>query len=169
MLSFSFFFFSKIDLLFSVKTVFFYVLINKLRTLWPFVHSSFMLLVVLVWCSSCIVFGGRFFFFFVSEDSGRKFELTRLLLEVGVTVGVIFFKVAAASFFSLRLSDGDGKARPLWRTARVFISSTFRDMHGERDILTRFVFPELRERAPPSPHQRLRGGPALGRDGGGIT
>eukprot|EP00058_Branchiostoma_floridae_P011084 XP_002596572.1 hypothetical protein BRAFLDRAFT_128562 [Branchiostoma floridae] len=42
-------------------------------------------------------------------------------------------------------------ARPLtvpkWRTARVFISSTFRDMHGERDLLTRFVFPELRARA----------------------
>ena len=31
-----------------------------------------------------------------------------------------------------------------WRTARVFISSTFRDMHGERDLLTRFVFPEVR-------------------------
>ncbi|KAL4232139.1 hypothetical protein ACF0H5_009714 [Mactra antiquata] len=33
---------------------------------------------------------------------------------------------------------------PCWRTARVFISSTFRDMHGERDLLTRFIFPELR-------------------------
>ncbi|XP_012935535.1 telomerase protein component 1 [Aplysia californica] len=33
---------------------------------------------------------------------------------------------------------------PRWRTVRVFISSTFRDMHGERDLLTRFVFPELR-------------------------
>ena len=33
-----------------------------------------------------------------------------------------------------------------WRTVRVFISSTFRDMHGERDLLTRFVFPELRSR-----------------------
>ena len=30
---------------------------------------------------------------------------------------------------------------------RVFISSTFKDMHGERDLLTRFVFPELRARA----------------------
>jgi len=29
---------------------------------------------------------------------------------------------------------------------RVFISSTFRDMHAERDHLVRFVFPELRER-----------------------
>ncbi|PVD30085.1 hypothetical protein C0Q70_09346 [Pomacea canaliculata] len=35
---------------------------------------------------------------------------------------------------------------PRWRTARVFISSTFLDMHGERDLLTRFVFPELRAR-----------------------
>ena len=26
----------------------------------------------------------------------------------------------------------------------MFISSTFLDMHGERDLLTRFVFPELR-------------------------
>lgn len=34
-----------------------------------------------------------------------------------------------------------------WRTVRIFISSTFRDMHGERDLLTRFVFPELRARA----------------------
>lgn len=33
-----------------------------------------------------------------------------------------------------------------WRTVRVFISSTFRDMHGERDLLTRYVFPELRKR-----------------------
>jgi len=33
-----------------------------------------------------------------------------------------------------------------WKEARVFISSTFLDMHGERDILTRIVFPELKER-----------------------
>ena len=33
-----------------------------------------------------------------------------------------------------------------WRSVRVFISSTFRDMHGERDLLTRYVFPELRRR-----------------------
>lgn len=29
---------------------------------------------------------------------------------------------------------------------RVFVSSTFKDMHGERNMLTRFVFPELRRR-----------------------
>ncbi|KAG2462362.1 TEP1 protein, partial [Polypterus senegalus] len=34
-----------------------------------------------------------------------------------------------------------------WRSIRVFISSTFRDMHGERDLLVRYVFPELRQRA----------------------
>ena len=32
-----------------------------------------------------------------------------------------------------------------WRTVRVFISSTFRDMHGERDSLTRHVFPQLEQ------------------------
>jgi len=33
-----------------------------------------------------------------------------------------------------------------WRTVRVFISSTFRDMHAERDHLLKVVFPNLRER-----------------------
>lgn len=33
-----------------------------------------------------------------------------------------------------------------WHTVRVFISSTFRDMHAERDHLARVVFPELKER-----------------------
>uniref|UniRef100_A0A8C2CVQ4 TROVE domain-containing protein n=1 Tax=Cyprinus carpio TaxID=7962 RepID=A0A8C2CVQ4_CYPCA len=37
----------------------------------------------------------------------------------------------------------------LWKSVRVFISSTFRDMHAERDILVRSVFPELRRRAAP--------------------
>lgn len=32
-----------------------------------------------------------------------------------------------------------------WKTVRVFISSTFRDMFAERDWLVRFVFPRLRE------------------------
>ena len=33
-----------------------------------------------------------------------------------------------------------------WQTIRVFISSTFRDMHAERDHLVKRVFPALRER-----------------------
>jgi len=32
-----------------------------------------------------------------------------------------------------------------WKTVRVFISSTFRDMQAERDHLVRFVFPRMRE------------------------
>jgi telomerase protein component 1 len=32
------------------------------------------------------------------------------------------------------------------KLARVFVSSTFQDMHHERDILTRAIFPRLRER-----------------------
>jgi telomerase protein component 1 len=33
-----------------------------------------------------------------------------------------------------------------WKTVRVFISSTFRDMHSERDHLVKHVFPALREK-----------------------
>jgi hypothetical protein len=33
-----------------------------------------------------------------------------------------------------------------WQTVRVFLSSTFRDMHAERDHLVKVVFPALRER-----------------------
>src|SRR5437660_8707685 len=36
-----------------------------------------------------------------------------------------------------------------WKTVRVFISSTFRDMHAERDHLVKVVFPALRERLAP--------------------
>src|ERR1039457_1445799 len=36
-----------------------------------------------------------------------------------------------------------------WRTVRVFVSSTFRDMQAERDHLVRFVFPRLREQLLP--------------------
>ena len=36
-----------------------------------------------------------------------------------------------------------------WRDVRVFISSTFKDMHAERDHLVKRVFPQLRERLLP--------------------
>src|SRR6056297_3017538 len=32
-----------------------------------------------------------------------------------------------------------------WKTVRFFISSTFRDMHAERDYLIKYVFPDLRQ------------------------
>jgi hypothetical protein len=36
-----------------------------------------------------------------------------------------------------------------WKTVRVFTSSTFRDMHAERDYLVKRVFPALRQRLEP--------------------
>jgi hypothetical protein len=33
----------------------------------------------------------------------------------------------------------------IWKTIRIFISSTFRDMHAERDFLINEVFVELRD------------------------
>jgi hypothetical protein len=41
-----------------------------------------------------------------------------------------------------------GNEGPLFqsRVVRVFVSSTFRDMHEEREQLVKFVFPELRRR-----------------------
>ena len=38
---------------------------------------------------------------------------------------------------------------PGWRTVKVFLSSTFRDMHAERDHLIKFTFPALREKLLP--------------------
>ena len=35
---------------------------------------------------------------------------------------------------------------PRWRAARIFVSSPFRDFHGERDVIVRHVVPELRRR-----------------------
>jgi len=37
-------------------------------------------------------------------------------------------------------------APPVWRSFRVFISSTFRDMQAEREVLVKQVFPQLRKR-----------------------
>jgi hypothetical protein len=36
-----------------------------------------------------------------------------------------------------------------WRNVRIFLSSTFRDMHAERDRLIKVTFPTLRERLLP--------------------
>lgn len=39
----------------------------------------------------------------------------------------------------------DGDSPPYrWKPVRVFLSSTFRDFHAERDYLIKYVFPELR-------------------------
>ncbi len=36
------------------------------------------------------------------------------------------------------------EGRKVWRTVRVFVSSTFADMFSEREVLVRQVFPKLR-------------------------
>lgn len=38
------------------------------------------------------------------------------------------------------------QAQRRWKRVPVFISSTFRDMHAERDALNRSVFPALEDR-----------------------
>ena len=38
---------------------------------------------------------------------------------------------------------------PGWRTVKVFLSFTFRDMHAERDHLIKVTFPTLREKLLP--------------------
>ncbi len=43
----------------------------------------------------------------------------------------------------------DGPSRQGWRTVKVFLSSTFRDMHAERDHLIKVTFPALREKLLP--------------------
>ncbi|XP_071942652.1 telomerase protein component 1-like [Antedon mediterranea] len=71
----------------------------------------------------------------------------KLVPEQEAAVAKAASKMAATSETEGSMSIPSVIKAPRWRTARVFISSTFRDMHGERDILTRCVFPELRARA----------------------
>lgn len=44
------------------------------------------------------------------------------------------------------MSDQQTPSSSRWRTVKVFISSTFRDMYAERDHLVKVVFPALREK-----------------------
>jgi len=46
----------------------------------------------------------------------------------------------------MQQADTKSQAPRRWKTIPVFISSTFRDMHAERDALSRWVFPALDER-----------------------
>ena len=44
------------------------------------------------------------------------------------------------------MTDPQTPLQPRWRTVKVFISSTNRDMNAERDHLVKVVFPSLREK-----------------------
>ena len=53
----------------------------------------------------------------------------------------------STSHFSSGGDEGlEEKLNVSWPRVRVFISSTFDDMHGERDLIHRYIFPELRRR-----------------------
>ncbi|XP_074091083.1 telomerase protein component 1 isoform X1 [Macrotis lagotis] len=89
---------------------------------------------------------------FISERG-----MSHLLEHVGQMDKI--FKIPSQRGEAKTLSDRpleEGVPGPLattpqhsWRTVRVFISSTFRDMHGERDLLLRSVLPVLQARAAP--------------------
>ena len=55
-------------------------------------------------------------------------------------------KLAALLIRTGRAAEVKSKGELKERTVRIFISSTFRDMHAERDFLVKKTFPELRER-----------------------
>src|SRR5687767_7014006 len=57
-----------------------------------------------------------------------------------------------------RRAEVNAGPTPMARTIRVFVSSTFRDLHAERGAITRLVFPELRSRC------RKRGADFIGVD-----
>ena len=80
------------------------------------------------------------------ENIDKAFNLTGIKLPSLAESALTDEEAQLPSLSSekMLLSTSQGQK---WRTVRVFISSTFRDMHGERDLLTRFVFPELRARA----------------------
>ena len=80
------------------------------------------------------------------DNIDKAFNLTGIVLpslaESAAVAGVDHLLSLSSEKMLLSATQGQK-----WRTVRVFISSTFKDMHGERDLLTRFIFPELRARA----------------------
>jgi len=63
------------------------------------------------------------------EECGESFPYNQL-------------EIHQSKCFFKKMEKGETKK---WRNIRVFVSSTFLDMHGERDILSRYVFPEIKE------------------------
>jgi telomerase protein component 1 len=77
-------------------------------------------------------------------QKGTAAQTAEIATELAATAAAA--AAAAAALPPLPPSGLAPVARSGPRVARIFISSTFRDMHGERDLLTRFVLPELRAR-----------------------
>lgn len=76
------------------------------------------------------------------ENIDKKYDLAKKLGGVTYSEDSLMSNLHT---FGQKISIYSGV--PKWKTARIFISSTFKDMHGERDLLLRYVFPELKARA----------------------
>lgn len=74
----------------------------------------------------------------MARPGGKPVSRRQRKLLAGVTRRQRATQQAAAT---VRPSVGVGA----WRTARVFLSSTFLDMQSERDVLIKVVIPVLRE------------------------
>lgn len=85
-------------------------------------------------------------------EGGQHSQTTSNLVSIPTSPKlryVLHFKIFFSSLFLLISLTVVPPSILRWQGVRVFISSTFRDMHSERDILVRSVFPELRRRAAP--------------------
>jgi tetratricopeptide (TPR) repeat protein len=81
---------------------------------------------------------------FLTIRDSREFQEILGKTQTSVPAKVREYELEKNDIISSK--EGNKENVQLWRTVRVFISSTFRDMHAERDHLVRVVFPELRER-----------------------
>ena len=82
---------------------------------------------------------------FVGErgDAAQVLQVENVDLKFGLRESTDAVKEKTASS-KMAITDGPIlRAKPV----KVFISSTFKDFHSERNILTQFVFPEIKSRA----------------------
>uniref|UniRef100_F6X8W9 Telomerase associated protein 1 n=1 Tax=Monodelphis domestica TaxID=13616 RepID=F6X8W9_MONDO len=152
-----------------LKTAFFFMLYQfsliPTKTLKTFSHFEFMTAKQFFWQRvnpKCLFVGVDLMgmdSWFISERG-----MSRLLEHVGQMDKI--FKIPPPRGEAQTLPDRPLEERepsPLtpapqhsWRSVRIFISSTFRDMHGERDLLLRSVLPALQAQAAPH-HISVRG------------
>jgi Domain of unknown function (DUF4062) len=78
----------------------------------------------------------------LKADPGSYFATTHSRLR---TLPTRPSAVTTSSIVSTRQETPKGPSLPSGGQMRIFVSSTFRDMHAERDLLGRFVFPQLRD------------------------
>ncbi|XP_074659003.1 TPR repeat-containing protein DDB_G0287407-like [Tubulanus polymorphus] len=78
----------------------------------------------------------------MATDSWRKMDIERFLSRVPDDADWWNIVPKICSKKPLRVQPD--KKRKTWKTVRLFVSSTFRDMQNERELLVKRVFPQLR-------------------------